>query len=64
MARSALIEGVAQLGKALGQIATLPTTPVLRGEEIKLQVALASALFHVKGYTSPETIAALNGPMR
>jgi hypothetical protein len=36
----------------------LPTTPVLRREEIKLQVALASALFHVKGYTSPETIAA------
>ena len=58
LARSALIEGVAQLGKALGQIATLPTTPVLRREEIKLQVALASALFHVKGYTSPETIAA------
>ena len=56
--RSALIEGVAQLGKALGQIATLPTTPVLRREEIKLQVTLASALFHVKGYTSPETIAA------
>ena len=58
VARSALIEGVAQLGKALGQIATLPTTPLLRREEIKLQVALASALFHVKGYTSPETIAA------
>ena len=58
VARSALIEGVAQLGKALGQIATLPTTALLRREEIKLQVALASALFHVKGYTSPETIAA------
>ena len=58
VARSALIEGVAQLRKALRQIATLPTTPVLRREEIKLQVALASALFHVKGYTSPETIAA------
>jgi predicted ATPase len=58
LARSALIEGVAQLGKALGQIATLPITPMLRREEIKLQVALASALIHVKGYTSPETIAA------
>jgi predicted ATPase len=57
VARSALVEGVAQLGKSLGQIATLPTTPVLRREEIKLQVALASALIHVKGYTSPETIA-------
>jgi class 3 adenylate cyclase/predicted ATPase len=58
VARSALVEGVAQLGKALGQIATLPATPVLRREEIKLQVASASALFHVKGYTSPETISA------
>ena len=58
VARSALIEGVTQLGKALGQIATLPITPMLRREEIKLQVALASALIHVKGYTSPETIAA------
>ena len=58
LARSALIEGVAQLGKALGQIVTLPATPALRREEIKLQVALASTLFHVKGYTSPETIAA------
>ena len=58
MARSALIEGVAQLGRALGQIATMPTTPTLRREEIKLQVASASALIHVKGYTSPETIAA------
>ena len=58
VARSALVEGVAQLGKALGQIATLPATPVRRREEIKLQVASASALFHVKGYTSPETIAA------
>jgi class 3 adenylate cyclase/predicted ATPase len=58
VARSALIEGVAQLGKALGQIATIPATPKLRREEIKLQVASASALLHVKGYTSPETIAA------
>ena len=58
LARSALLEAVEQLKRALGQIVTLPATPALRREEIKLQVALASTLFHVKGYTSPETIAA------
>ena len=56
--RSALVEAVAQLTRALAQIAALPTTHTLRSEQIKLQVALASTLFHVKGYTSPETIAA------
>ena len=40
LGRSALIEGVAQLARALDQIATLPTTPALRREQIKLQVAL------------------------
>jgi predicted ATPase len=38
--RSALVEAVEQLTRALDQIATLPTTPILRREEIKLQVAL------------------------
>jgi hypothetical protein len=33
----------------------LPTTPALRREEIKLQVALIPALLHVKGYAAPET---------
>ena len=56
--RSALVEAVAQLTRALAQIAALPITHALRREQIKLQVALASTLFHVKGYTSPETIAA------
>jgi predicted ATPase len=58
LARSALVEAAAQFTRALGQIATLSATPMLRREEIKLQVALASTLFHVRGYTSPETIAA------
>jgi tetratricopeptide (TPR) repeat protein len=58
LARSALVEAAAQFTRALGQIATLSATPVLRREEIKLQLALASTLFHVRGYTSPETIAA------
>ena len=40
LARAALLEGVEQLTRALDQIATLPGTPALRREEIKLQVAL------------------------
>jgi hypothetical protein len=35
--RSALIEALAQLTRALDQIATLPETPALRREQIKLQ---------------------------
>ena len=38
--RSALVEAVEQFTRALDQIATLPATPALRREEIKLQVAL------------------------
>jgi predicted ATPase len=56
--RSALIEAVEQLTRALDQIATLPATPVLRREEIKLQVALITPLIHVKGFAAPETRAA------
>ena len=56
--RSALVEAVAQLTRALDQIATLPATPALRREEIKLQVALITPLIHVKGYAAPETKAA------
>jgi predicted ATPase len=44
LARSALVEGIDQLKRALDQIATLPATPGLRREEIKLQVAFANAL--------------------
>jgi class 3 adenylate cyclase/tetratricopeptide (TPR) repeat protein len=44
LARAALHEGVEQLKRALDQIATLPATPTLRGEEIKLEVAFANAL--------------------
>jgi predicted ATPase len=58
LARSALAEAAEQLTRALAQIATLPPTPALLGEAIKLQVAFATVLFHVKGYASPETIAA------
>ena len=58
LARSALLEAVEQLTRALAQIKTLPATPALRREAIKLQVAFATVLFHVKGYAAPETIAA------
>ena len=56
--RSALVEAIAQLTSALGQIAALPATPALRREQIKLQVALITPLIHVKGYAAPETKAA------
>jgi class 3 adenylate cyclase/predicted ATPase len=56
--RSALVEATEQLARALTQIATLPATPALRREQIKLQVALITPLMHVKGYAAPETKAA------
>jgi class 3 adenylate cyclase/predicted ATPase len=57
--RSALVEAAAQLGQALAQIATLPSTPDRRREQIILQVALLNTLMHVKGYGSTETKAAV-----
>ena len=56
--RSALVEAAEQLTRALDQIATLPGTPALRREQIKLQVALITPLIHVKGHAAPETKAA------
>src|SRR5438477_9009747 len=57
--RSALIEAAEQLSQALAQIATLPSTPDLRREQIILHVALLNTLMHVKGYAAPETKAAV-----
>src|SRR5215470_12763153 len=57
--RSALVEAVAQLTRALDQIATLPASSALRRKQIELQVALITPLMHVKGYAAPETKAAL-----
>src|SRR5262249_33946873 len=56
--RSALVEAAEQLTRALDQITALPATPVLRREQIKLQVALITPLMHVKGFAAPETKAA------
>jgi class 3 adenylate cyclase/tetratricopeptide (TPR) repeat protein len=59
MERSALVEAVAQFTRAIHEIAALPTTPALRREEIKLQVALITPLMHVKGFAASETNAAV-----
>jgi predicted ATPase len=58
--RSALVEAAEQLTRALNQIATLPASPALRREQIKLQVGLAVALRYTKGYAAPETKASLD----
>jgi predicted ATPase len=56
--RSAVVEAVEQLTRALAQIATLPGTPALRRDQIKLQVGLMNALMHTKGHAAQETRAA------
>ena len=57
--RSALVEAAEQFTRALAQIETLPATPALRREQIKLQVAFITPLIHVKGFAAPETKAAV-----
>ena len=56
---SALVEAAEQLTHALNEIATLPTTPPLRREQIKLQVAFVIALMQTKGHAAPDTKASL-----
>src|SRR5262249_3946668 len=56
--RAALPEAAEQLNRALSLIASLPSTPALRREEIKLQVALIAPLMHFRGYGAAETKAA------
>jgi class 3 adenylate cyclase/predicted ATPase len=53
--RSALVEAAEQLKRALNLIKSLPGTPALRREEIKLQVELITPFIHVRGYAAPET---------
>ena len=57
--RSALVEATAHLTRALDQIALLQPTPALRREQINLQVTLLSTLGNTKGFSAPETKAAL-----
>jgi predicted ATPase/class 3 adenylate cyclase len=56
--RSALVEAIEQFSRALALIAALPATTELRREQLRLQVALITPLYHVKGYAAPETRAA------
>jgi predicted ATPase len=56
--RSALVEAIEQMSRALALIAALPPTSALRREQLGLQVALITPLLHVKGYGSPEARAA------
>src|SRR5262249_8955747 len=58
--RSALLEAVRQLNRALAQIDGLSSTPELWREQVKLQVSLVGALMHTSGYAAPETKTALN----
>ena len=57
--RSALVEAAEQFTRALEQIATLPATPALRREQIKLQIALITPSCTSKGTAAPETKAAV-----
>jgi predicted ATPase len=56
--RSALIEAIEQMSRALALIAVLPATAALRREQLRLQVALITPLRHVKGVASSEARAA------
>jgi class 3 adenylate cyclase/predicted ATPase len=60
LARSALAEAEAQLDRALAEMAALPGTPALRREQIKLQLALANVLTHLKGFAASDTLAAVD----
>ena len=60
LARSALVEAVEHLARATAEIATLPGTPALRREQIRVQVGLANALLHTKGYAALETKTAFD----
>jgi predicted ATPase len=53
-----LVEAIEQFSRALALIAALPATTALRREQLRLQVALITPLYHVKGYAAPETRAA------
>ena len=56
--RSAPMEAVEQLKRALAHLKTVPETSVSRREEIKIQAGLANGLMLTRGYAAPETRAA------
>ena len=53
-ARSAMTEAVAQLQKALDQLALLPDTPERKRQALEVWSTLGAALLVVKGYGAPE----------
>jgi class 3 adenylate cyclase/predicted ATPase len=59
LARSALVEAEAQLGRALTQTATLAETPALRRKQINFQIGLVNAQMQTKGYAARDTRASL-----
>jgi class 3 adenylate cyclase/predicted ATPase len=56
--RSAYVETIGHLGKAISLIEGLPASAATRRQEVTLQAALITPLIHVKGYAAPETKAA------
>jgi predicted ATPase len=54
MARSAMVEAVAQLKQALELVTSLPAGPDRDRQEFSLQVALGSALIAIKGFAASE----------
>jgi predicted ATPase len=57
---SALEEAGEQFTRALALIASLPSTPALRREQINFHVALTNALMHTKGRAAMETTASVD----
>jgi class 3 adenylate cyclase/tetratricopeptide (TPR) repeat protein len=55
IARSAMTEAVAQLGKGLEFLVDTPDGVVRQEHELRLQVALGSALIATKGFAAPAT---------
>ena len=54
VARSAMVEAVAQLEKGLGLLATMPSSRGHQQQELDLRLALSVALSATRGYSSPQ----------
>ena len=58
--RSASVEAMINLTRALELADLLPTTPAIRQNQIRWQLANTTALMHVKGFSAPETKASVD----
>jgi hypothetical protein len=54
VARSAMVEAVAQLEKGLELLATMPSSRGHQQQELDLRLALGAALAATRGYSSPQ----------